>query len=273
MRKRTDGDASASCGFTLIELLVVIAIIAILAAMLLPALSRAKSQALTIQCVNQMKQLIACWVMYATDNNDRMVPNWITRGTGESPPESWVGGDVSKSADATNLTYIQQSRLFTYNTSVGIYKCPASVNQIRSDLNVSPVRTVSMMGRMGGADTADVAADSTLFDTTYILGPAYPLYKKVTQVRNPGTSGAIVFVDESIETVDDCYFATKLTLTWQNSPTVRHNRGATFSFADGHAERWGWRGLTTEQTYNVTPSTAASAQDLKRIQDAVAVVP
>ena len=272
MRTEADGGANLKRGFTLIELLVVIAIIAILAALLLPALSRAKSQALTTQCVNQMKQLVACWVMYAGDNDDRMVPNWINKGTGESPPEAWVGGDVSKVPATTNLSYIQNSRLFVYNTSTAIYKCPASANQLRSGVNVSPVRTVSLMGRMGGADALDVAANPNLFDTTGLLGAAYPLYKKLSQIRSPGTAGALVFVDESIETVDDGYFAVRLTSVWQNSPAVRHNRGATFSFADGHAERWAWRGLTIEQTYNVTP-TVASAVDLKRVQDGVATVP
>src|SRR6202035_356281 len=102
----------------------VIAIIAILAAMLLPALSRAKEKAQSIKCLNCMKQLTLCWVMYAGDNDDRVVHNWLLP-SGLSSPEAWISGDVSRPLGATNLNDIRNNRLFAYNTSVGIYKCPS----------------------------------------------------------------------------------------------------------------------------------------------------
>src|SRR5216683_1202980 len=106
--------------FTLIELLVVIAIIAILAAMLLPVLSRAKSKAQTIHCLNNLKQLTACWHLYACDNRDHLAPNLQS-----TDPTSWVLGFVRTMPDATNEIPIRTGKLFPYNTIVAIYRCPA----------------------------------------------------------------------------------------------------------------------------------------------------
>ena len=262
--------APALRAFTLIELLVVIAIIAILAAMLLPVLARAKEKAQSIKCLNCMKQLTLCWTMYAGDNQDRVVHNWLSYPSGLSSPEAWIAGDVSKLPGATSLDDIRNNRLFAYNTSVGIYKCPSLTGRAPAGVDAAAlVRSVAMNGRMGGADVADAAA-YTVWDTSYILGPNYPMFKKTSQIRKPSPSGAFVFLDESLNTVDDGYFAVLLTPIWQNSPTIRHSRGTTISFADGHSERWKWKGLSTEQGYLV-PSTAANARDLQRLQDTVAL--
>jgi prepilin-type N-terminal cleavage/methylation domain-containing protein/prepilin-type processing-associated H-X9-DG protein len=259
-------DRRVQTGFTLIELLVVIAIIAILAAMLLPALSRAKAKAHQTKCLSNMKQLVVCWVTYSVDNNDRLITNWILPG-GRSSPESWIGGDVSNPADAIDLSYIRNNRLFAYNTAYEIYKCPSFKGKGLAGVDASlMVRSCSMNGRMGGGDAGDNATYGVA-DTSYILN--YPMFKKSQQINKPNPSAAIVFVDESINSVDDGYFAVRLTATWQNSPTIRHSRGATFSFADGHAENWHWRLLNVEQGWNV--NTSASDPDLKRMQDAVCV--
>ena len=233
-------------GFTLIELLVVIAIIAILAALLLPALSRAKLKGQSITCVNNMHQLSLAWIMYADDYNGIMVPNWILDS------RAWLDGtkgDVSTLIGATNILALKQGLLFPYNPSVGVYLCPAAVKGPSAAPNVRVVRNYSLEGRMGGADDADNARYGVQ-STTWVLGAAYPQYKKVTEIILPPPSEAMTFVDESIETVDDGYFAVNYSARktdWQNSPTVRHGKSGVFAFADGHSALWRWRTLNTDQ--------------------------
>jgi prepilin-type N-terminal cleavage/methylation domain-containing protein/prepilin-type processing-associated H-X9-DG protein len=256
-------------GFTLIELLVVIAIIAILAALLLPALAKAKLKGQSIACVSNMHQLSLAWNMYSDDFNGMLVPNWILDN------RAWIDGttgSVITPVGATNLAAIINGLLFKYNPNVGVYLCPAAIKGPSAAPNVRVVRNYSLEGRMGGASDAD-AAQYGVQSTVWVLGAAYPQYKKMTDIHLPPPSEAMTFVDESIETVDDGYFAvndTNHATDWQNSPTVRHGKSGVLAFADGHSERWRWRTLNTEQgIYAPSAGPPNTTVDLKRIWWAV----
>jgi prepilin-type N-terminal cleavage/methylation domain-containing protein/prepilin-type processing-associated H-X9-DG protein len=264
--------APGYAGFTLIELLVVIAIIAILAALLLPALARAKEKVKKIQCLSNFKQLQLCWHMYAGDNDDSIIYNWIDLSPN---PYAWVAGSVNSMPDATNTTYIRNGTLYKYNTSLGIYKCPSATGIPCGATGGDPTvtadklaRTCSISYRMGGQTESDVRQYGG-FVWCYMIG--YPAIKKLTQVAKPGPSQAMVFVDESAISIDDAAFSLQAfsvsPTQWQNSPTARH-RGGVFSFADGHAEFWKWRGMNCEQTGGYSIISAAQQADLRRCCDA-----
>src|SRR5271157_4845472 len=177
-----------SFAFTLIELLVVIAIIAILAALLLPALSKAKAKSQRVGCVSNLKQLGYAWTMYSGDYNDMLVPNWL------NDPRAWIDGtegSVQTYPGATNLIALKNGLLYKYNPNVGVYKCPAA-NRGPNDMAASfpalgnrpVVRNYSLEGRMGGAD----AADNTKYgvdNTDWVLGTQYPQYKRLSEIIRP----------------------------------------------------------------------------------------
>jgi prepilin-type N-terminal cleavage/methylation domain-containing protein len=267
--------AKRNTGFTLIELLVVIAIIAILASMLLPALSKARLKAQASTCLSNIKQLGLAWMMYNGDFNDKMPPNWL------GDPRAWIDGTLGSVHDlpgATNVIALRKGLLYPYNPSDGVYRCPSATGGPSPPSSPAYMRTVqlvrhySMEGRMGGADAGD-AARYGIYDTTWVLGATYPQYKKLSEVKNPGPVEAITFVDESIQTLDDGYFAVNANnlTTWQNSPTTRHVKAGVFGFVDGHAENWKWRALSRDQDLDasITQTGPNTLVDLQRLQRAV----
>jgi len=241
--------------FTLIELLVTILIIAILAALLLPALASAKVRAKKISCLSNMKELEIAYNMYADDYKDLVPPT--TKGDGTMV--SWCTGQMNVAADCTNVSDLSKTLLFPYARSTAVYKCPADITPnpqlLAQGISELPVRSYSVNTYMGGYDVGCNHQDDWPSNQIFVV------QMKLSMVTSPGPSKRMVFADESQDSIDDDNFSVVPTggsiypqydvFDWWNWPTARHANSAGFTFADGHATDIPWQGKqlqTWEQT-------------------------
>jgi prepilin-type processing-associated H-X9-DG protein len=215
-----------------------------------------------------MKQLSNGWFVYAGDYLDCVPHNWTT-GSGASPPISWASGNVSAPPGQADPNAVMNATLYPYSKSMNIYQCPDT--WLRN--GALTVRTISVVVRVGGADTEDAqqCTQYQIWDSTSDLGPEYPMVKKTLQFYSPKPALAIVFIDESENTVDDSILGLDWSGTWKNAPSGRHTGGACMSFGDGHAEKWKWLSIHTEMGYGVPAITPDQKTDLQRLLNAVAL--
>jgi prepilin-type N-terminal cleavage/methylation domain-containing protein/prepilin-type processing-associated H-X9-DG protein len=235
--------------FTLIELLVVVAIVAILAAMLLPALARARDRAQGVFCVNNTRQLILAWLQYADDHNGRLVYNFggNLKDRGVAAPNSlnWVNDimDWELSSDNTNLAKISEAALGAYaNKATAHYRCPSGkvLSFVQRHMGwTGRVRSYSMNAMIGNA--GDVSNGG--FNRN---NPEYIQFFSLSAIPRP--ANIFVFLDEHPDSINDGYFLNKQDeWRWIDLPASYHNGAASFAFADGHSETHRWLLSSTKQ--------------------------
>ena len=213
--------------FTLIELLVVIAIIALLAALLLPALAQSKGRAQAMVCMNNIKQLTLGWYLYADENDDFLINNHGKPQT-TAQRDTWANNvlDWGGSDDNINPVYLTDSKLGPYvGRSAAIFKCPSDRAPAANGPRNRSLAMNAMVGNPG--------------ELTNVFNPTYVQFYRVSDMPDP--SGIFVFLDEHCDTINDGFFVNRLDNgQWGNLPASYHNGAANFSFADGHTETHRW---------------------------------
>jgi len=281
-----------SKAFTLIELLVVIAIIAILMAILMPALNRVKEQGKRAACLGSMKQLSLCWIIYSDDYDGKIVNGEAFEGgDGQAIPRGmsdpvhpgevwWTGDDVGDFWNGINLTPDLQKRairagaLFQYCKDEDLYRCPTGMK--------GEMRTYTITDAMNGLHRDGTFRAAGSRHVGERNGRTVLWVKSRDEISVPGPAYRIVFLDEGRITPDS-YATHYQSEQWWDPPFVRHGDGTNVSYADGHADYWKYRGMKTLQTgklaaepgrpandlHQMVPESEDDFQDLYRMQKAV----
>ncbi len=269
--------------FTLIELLVVIAILALLMALLMPTLNRAREQGRRAVCLNHLKTLTLAWMMYADENDDRIVNGeayWAPSAAPAAPvPTSgphkgeqyWVGNDCASGFAQgeqrpldIQLQAIRLGALFPYCAAEKVYRCPTGIR--------GEMRTYSTGYGMNGCFDA---TGTYVGNQGVKVGRTVLMVKRRSEITVPAPAFRLVFLDEG-RISPDSYAIHYVTPRWWDPPFVRHEDGTNVSFADGHSDYWKYRAAETIRVgkmvnppYNYTPTTEEGLADLQKMQEAI----
>lgn len=237
-------------GFTLIELLLVIAIIAILAALLMPALATAQAKGKRTACLNNLKQCVLSFQMYSADNDGKLAPNYPLR---QADSNSWVLGDMKVASDSTNLTFIRRGKLFPYASQVALYRCPADPSRTGA---APRVRSYSMNGWIGSR-YMDAKPRASSFRT----------FVRDSELSAAGPATIWVIADEHEASIDDGWFLVTMddSQPFASFPATRHERSYGLTFGDGHAEFYKLRDPKTQLPSSETSPANLDWQRLKQV--------
>lgn len=270
------------------EMLVVIVVIAVLAALLLPALAQAKGRAQAIACMNNTKQLVLAWHMYAGDNAERLPYNLSLAGSSFRTDMNWVNNVMTwdLNSDNTNLETLTKASLGSFiGGNTAVYRCPSdqTLSSVQKEAGwTARIRSYSMNAMVGDAGNFSTNGFN-------VNNPDYKQFFKLTQIPQP--VGIFVFLDEHPDSINDGYFLNKVpssyaSLTghyygrWTDLPASYHNGAATFAYADGHALLHRWHQPSTVQPalpnaaklpIAITASSVSGVEDLYWVLDHMSI--